>query len=809
MKSHVLLAMIVTFVWLNPLSSAFAERQQLVPLKIEQPPTVDGMLDDACWQRANKIELQPMRDSDAGIPPARVQAAYTSNAVYFAFTCIEPRADKLKKGEPGRGASWQLDSVELFLDTDSDQIGYLQFGVSAGETWMANYCAQPRQAVAIGGEWKFRTRVQNDRYTVEIELLFAQFPVSKEPLLPTWNVAFGRYQVLDFEGRNKIAVWKGYLMDGLYHQPKTWGDLGPFEMRLAALRQSGEPKPGSGGWEFPAGIPPVYTLKLPNQLDESLRWVEKERLRIAWSWLTSPVRYLNNKQHQHEFQQVVDVVVPAGFNVVIPNASAKTRKRTPYYLWANLEGMVRVRLAGARTMFNTGYLWASHEDRAMKLRRYVAPTGETNKIMICPLEPHPWRENLAAPMLDALAEAKRMGAPDLFFGVMFDMEPQSHSDYCHCDHCWGEYARLREGVQANVPVKERNLWLLMHQKLGDYKAWQKQAVTELVRRELEAVRKVAPALVFGFYPYHHGNSWMTEAVAAAVSTPRAPAILMDDETYWGGYSEKPQHVPQTREATTKFLGHEPFYGPSIAYCAPERNADGSPRYPAYTSERAGREVYLLTKSAIACIVWGGTRDSGKDLLADQKDYYPNGFAKAHQLLAKEGVIDQASPKLPAGQERERLDRAMAQLRQEIGAMWGEVYGEAFAHADQLAAAAFDGAPLVLTKELKASSIYNTTGADYVFDLTLKARPKNAKLTIIGAPCHNQGERTHLRIEFNGAKVDYVRKAFHENGRIEVAVPPSLIREHNRVVLAYFLGDSYAETGFDNSVTIRHLELRLE
>ena len=779
--------------------AASADRPRLAPLQLDAPPVVDGALDDACWQQAAKIELSPMRDEDKAIPATTVQAAYTTDAAYFAFTCIEPHPEKLKKGDPGRGDAWVADSVELFLDTDGDQSDYSQFNVSAGETWAANFCERPWVCLPVTGDWKFKARVGKDCYTAEVELPFSQFPRKQELLTPTWNVAFCRYRYLD-SATAQYAVWG----DARHHSPKIWGELGPVAVDFAAVTGEAEKGTGPGGWEYITDIPPTYSPNFPRELDPSLQWIKKERLRIAWSWLTGVTKLYNNPQTQYRVQDMVDLIASSGCNVIQPTASAKTKKETPYYFWATFDAMVRVRLAGARTMYNISYIWGKDHDPAMKFRRQITAKGEVVKAMICPRDPHPWRDNLVAPTLDALKESKRLGVPDLFFGVMFDIEPQANIDgYCYCDDCWRGYAKARgvaSLIDPNVTPKDRQFWLLMNQKLNDYQAWQERAVTEMIRAEMKAVRRVAPAMVFGYYPHQQEVWWFTRAAAAGVSTPRAPAILMDDTWYYSGYSGQPRFMDRVRRKATEYLGHEPFYSPSIIYGHTEKN------YPTYTVERAAREVYLFTKTAVSMITYANSCDTGKDMLEDQREFYTDGFAKAHKLLENEGVIDQAAPKPPTGRERKRLERALAKLQTEVASMWGNVYGVSGQHVDAPASGAFDGAPVTITKHLKTSIIPNTDSADYVFDLDLPARPTTAKLVIAGKP--RVPELTNLRVEVNGEKVAYLNRPFGPDGRIEIAVPARLIKKNTTVRLAYFLGDSYAETRFDNSVIVERIDLTL-
>lgn len=799
-------------------TTGFAERQQYIPTRLDKPPVLDGKLDEHFWRKVDEMTLLPCRKRDEGIPATIVQIAYDDEAVYLGFTCIEPDRKKLQAGQPGRGRTWQLDSVEFFLDVNSDKKSYFQLGISAGGAWMANRCDVPKQARPIRCPFEVKTSIGTDRYSIEVRIPFAFLAREGADLSRTWNVAFSRYRRAGRE-KGQLAVWKGYQMEGKHHQPETWGDLGPFHVDMSRWSDSAaRPETGPGGWTYVTSIPKTYTPHYPKELAPSLAWIPAERLRISYGWMNSAMKYIDNRQHQHDFQEVVDVLIPAGFNVIVPTGGGGTRSKKPYHLMASLDGMLRVRRAGARTAFSVGAVW-NRQYSPKYVRRYVSPAGKRDQTMACPLEPYPWRENVVKPALDALDEAKRLGADDLFFAVWFDMERQASMgaavgaihQMCYCDHCWSEFAKRYQNIPPDLTAGKRHEWLLLNEKIDDYKTWQKQAVTDLVRREFEPIRKRKPNMVFGFYPFHCGKSWITVSVAKGISTRSAPAILWDDETYWGGYSEHPSYISRTRKATTKALGYEPFYLPSICYAAVERRPDGSPKYPTYTVDRAAREYFLLVKSAAGCIAYGCSRDSNKDLLADQREYHEKGFARANQLLASEGVFPNATVKPPSASERERLDRALAMLQKDVQEMWGNVHGRSERHEDVQTKGGFSGSPTTVTKRLTNSLLPNTTGADYVFDLDLQEQPGEAMLVISGTPRRHHEARTNLLVKVNGKKVVYLPAAFGKDGHTpaRVKLPLDRLGPKTVITLAYFLGDSYAETRMDNHVRIDRLTLDLE
>jgi len=83
----------------------------------EQPPTLDGALDDACWQTAGAIrEMEDFMRVPGTEVQTTIMVCADADALYFGFDCREPATDALLAETAERdGPAWQDDSVELFL----------------------------------------------------------------------------------------------------------------------------------------------------------------------------------------------------------------------------------------------------------------------------------------------------------------------------------------------------------------------------------------------------------------------------------------------------------------------------------------------------------------------------------------------------------------------------------------------------------------------------------------------------------------------------------------------------------------------
>ena len=88
------------------------------------PPTIDGKLDDACWQNSaktgNLIQFEPQRGEQA-TQPTTIYLAYDANKLYVAFECFKTDMDNLAANQTRRDAFFFSDDhVEVLIDTFLD-----------------------------------------------------------------------------------------------------------------------------------------------------------------------------------------------------------------------------------------------------------------------------------------------------------------------------------------------------------------------------------------------------------------------------------------------------------------------------------------------------------------------------------------------------------------------------------------------------------------------------------------------------------------------------------------------------------------
>jgi hypothetical protein len=150
-------------------------RAELRPHRVNQPPIIDGVLDDEAW-REGPLETGEWRSynplhGDTIAQQTRVWIAHDADYLYFAFQCDDPEPARIKTSIARRDNIWSDDWVGISLDAlGSGQLSYhLMVNPSGVQLDMLNSVA--------GGEdespdyvWDSAGRLNDSGYAVEIRL---------------------------------------------------------------------------------------------------------------------------------------------------------------------------------------------------------------------------------------------------------------------------------------------------------------------------------------------------------------------------------------------------------------------------------------------------------------------------------------------------------------------------------------------------------------------------------------------------------------------------------------------------------------
>lgn len=124
------------FIFLLFVNLAFGQEDQesvktervLEAVRVDSPPKIDGILDDAVWKKApiatDFIQDSPIPGKDAS-HPTEVRVLYDDFAIYIGATMYDVSSDSILRQLSQRDNEKNTDVFAFFLDTyDDDQSGY-------------------------------------------------------------------------------------------------------------------------------------------------------------------------------------------------------------------------------------------------------------------------------------------------------------------------------------------------------------------------------------------------------------------------------------------------------------------------------------------------------------------------------------------------------------------------------------------------------------------------------------------------------------------------------------------------------------
>ena len=166
-------------------------QRELLAVKVDYPPTVDGILDDACWKIAPQTDEfthgyyeNPVEDNSV------VKMVYTSKAIYVGWSLYDSQPDKIVARQTRSQEMWGI--TEDWVSFDIDPFHTHQY--SDMICFMANPFGVTR--VTIPGiavdridhermdRWKAAAKILENGWTVEMEIPWEilNYPQTTEPI---------------------------------------------------------------------------------------------------------------------------------------------------------------------------------------------------------------------------------------------------------------------------------------------------------------------------------------------------------------------------------------------------------------------------------------------------------------------------------------------------------------------------------------------------------------------------------------------------------------------------------------------------
>lgn len=173
----------------SPPSASGASPQQRAKIirisRLDAIPHIDGLINDACWQRSEPASGFVQYDPDNGVPASEetlVWAAYDQDHIYFAFLCRDSRPDRIWAELTPRNEFESNDAITVLLDTYNDRRTHIEFTVNPKNV----------QKNSVETIWQSGAVVRADGWSAEIAIPFKslRFSPAEDQV---WGINFERY----------------------------------------------------------------------------------------------------------------------------------------------------------------------------------------------------------------------------------------------------------------------------------------------------------------------------------------------------------------------------------------------------------------------------------------------------------------------------------------------------------------------------------------------------------------------------------------------------------------------------------------
>jgi hypothetical protein len=280
MYSRILLLVFILF---PTFFSAIAQDKNIVAIKAEAAPKIDGELADAVWNSAPVATDFIQNFPTFGIPATtrtEVKILYDDAAIYIAAYMYDDPSLIRKQFTSRDGEQRQdVDYFSVFFDTYNDQQNGFQFLVTTanvqsdakigaeGDARFGNFGDKSWDAV-----WESRTSMKSDGWIAEIRIPYISLRFAKKDV-QTWGLQFTRFT----RRNNETSFWhpvdpnmSGFINQfGKYTgltdiQPPLRLSLSPYVSAGVRITPEGDGKStdylGSGGMDIKYGINESFTL---------------------------------------------------------------------------------------------------------------------------------------------------------------------------------------------------------------------------------------------------------------------------------------------------------------------------------------------------------------------------------------------------------------------------------------------------------------------------------------------------------------------------------------------------------------------
>ncbi|MDE0316986.1 MAG: DUF5916 domain-containing protein [Candidatus Poribacteria bacterium] len=238
-------------------------KKELPAIKTEQPPIIDGVLNDACWQDAPKAvgftderTEKPAKNQSVG------HLVYTDKAIYIGLHLYDDMPDKIvarqtKDQTRFQGEDWVSFSLDPFHTHQfSDRNFFLVNALGTKYAHLATGRAEKSEWIGL---WKTAAQIVEDGWIVEIEIPWQMldYPDTNEPIRMGINIDRGQQRTGEKSwwcnlGVNEFRENDGHWVDVLPPRRKRELKLLPYLIGGINETETSEGATSESRWEYTA-----------------------------------------------------------------------------------------------------------------------------------------------------------------------------------------------------------------------------------------------------------------------------------------------------------------------------------------------------------------------------------------------------------------------------------------------------------------------------------------------------------------------------------------------------------------------------
>ena len=218
-------------------------RRPLRVLRVEQPPQLDGILDEPAWQQAEVASDFLQEDPSEGMPATEsteVRILYDGANLYFGVICFDSDRDGILARELRRDNTLRSDdSFAIILDTFHDHRNAFLFRINPRGTQFDALITEEGRVVNSAWEerWEDETSIHDQGWSAEIKIPLKSIRFAASQAEPVFGIDFERV----IRRKNEFTYWNNYSRNFNFNQVSQAGHLVGLEELQAGLRVRVQP----------------------------------------------------------------------------------------------------------------------------------------------------------------------------------------------------------------------------------------------------------------------------------------------------------------------------------------------------------------------------------------------------------------------------------------------------------------------------------------------------------------------------------------------------------------------------------------